>query len=273
MLNVGRWCSKPISEAKGTLGYLPMVYTVIHYPLHFRSVSYSPMWSLPPPCLPHTSSYHLLLPVPTPTPLTHLPQTRKIQYLLIPQHLSDPQYLPPLRIQGHSQIRSHRNLLWNCILVPGNVVLHILQSYHIHSVLRRGGGGGVLPGYVLPDPWIFPHNPPRFPLVEYPHQSTNARGHYPSVCNIDQDGLHYCKVQSTRHTSIHAPIYMTVWTSSYVPFTIVVLLKPPLIHNKFKTITQHNKVLKGVSGIFKWSDNSWYIGYRSKCSLLYAHFH
>ena len=50
-------CSRPRSEAKGEIGSISMVYTVLYYP--FRFCLLSPTWSLPVPPSPITPSYPL----------------------------------------------------------------------------------------------------------------------------------------------------------------------------------------------------------------------
>ena len=191
VLNIGRWCSKPRAETKGALGYVPMVYTVLHYPLQFHSVLSSPTRPLPPPCLQSTSSY---------PPLIILPQTHKTQYLLISPTLGYPWYRPPLCLQE----KFH-----SCILAPRDVGLHLLQAYLPHILLQRG----LFPCPILPAPWLFLWDPPHQPVVEYLQQPFNAWGHDPSLCTEYQDGLHYFKLEATQCLSICALNPQYPWQS------------------------------------------------------------
>ena len=78
-----------------------------------------------------------------------------------------------------------QNLLRDRITVPGDVGIHLIQSYRQNNLPNQG----VFPDPLLLVPWLFTQDPPRHPILESPHQPPDAQGHNPSICDEDQYGL------------------------------------------------------------------------------------
>ena len=73
---------------------------------------------------------------------------------------------------------------------PGDVGIHIFQTYLLYSLLQWG----VFPGPVLLMPWLLPKYNPRQPVLESPYNLLDAQVHEPSLCAKNQDSLNYYEV-------------------------------------------------------------------------------
>ena len=113
----------------------------------------------------HIPNMHL------PTPLPCLPQTYGIQTFLLPPHLRHQKSQPLLLLQSKVNNGSHISILRDRILATVNAIIHLLWDHFSYSLIQRR----IIPYPITLLPRLFPHYPPRHPVVETPQQYSDER--------------------------------------------------------------------------------------------------
>ena len=183
---------------------------LLQYPPHLTSYPL-PYPSCPSPLTPPSD--------PSPGPPSSFPPNTNSPVSTIIFH---PWPRPPLRRQTQVFNRCSRNILRDCVLAAGGVILRLLQTRLRHRILHRG----INPSFVPSLPRLPPCQPAGHPVVEsaqhhfmrgvrthvyYLYSMTcfttakyiclNVRTSAPSLLNIQFRRTHFCLARRRLHTT------------------------------------------------------------------------
>ena len=153
MIMIGWWCSKPRTEATGTLGYVPILcfFTIVVL------LPSAPAWRL---FLRRYLSTFILLSFRL--RCRSLPCLLYINNLLLPSPPRKPSSRPPNISFTEVQNWPHRNILRDCVLPPCDVYPDLLKYHFLHSFHQRR----IFPSTLPPPPSLPPGETSNNPVLE-----------------------------------------------------------------------------------------------------------
>ena len=117
---------------------------------------------------------------------------------MIPTTLRHPFPQDPRFHQTQVHNLPRQNKLCNCVLVAGNMCLHIIYTTPHHR-LRQWG---VLKFTINPPLWLLPQKSADHPMVESTHCLPNVWGHNPHLKTVNKYCLNHCGIKHYRKPRI-----------------------------------------------------------------------